>query len=82
MASPNWGPLEAALPPAQMDDWMWMGEVEHEGRVIQRYKNYWTRKYVNIDQDGKAWLVTYDASSKTPDVDPIPLAEAIKRATS
>lgn len=79
MASPNWGPLEAAVPPDQMGEWMWMGMVKHDGRTIEQYKHRDSRRYVNIDQDGKAWRLRFTGSD-TPSAEQVPLAEAIAEA--
>lgn len=81
MASPNWKLLEAALPAAQLGDWMWMDTVERGGRRIEQYKHRDTRQYVNIDQDGRAWSLKWNGSDATPDAEPIDLADAIARAS-
>ena len=42
--NPDWKPLELAVNPAQLDDFMHMGRVGN----IQLYKHRNTRRYLNI----------------------------------
>lgn len=44
----NWAPLELAVPSGQLDNYMYMGRV---GK-IELYKHRFTRRYLNISQDG------------------------------
>ncbi|MEU7802713.1 hypothetical protein AB0B10_25975 [Micromonospora arborensis] len=78
----NWKPLEATLPADQLGDWMYMGRVERGARVIHQYKHRETRRYLNLDEQGQAWQIRYTPDCDVPDVDPIPLADAIARALS
>jgi hypothetical protein len=55
---PEWQPL-LDLGPDVIDDFMWMGCVDLEdGRRLQAYKHYWTRRYVHLDADGNAFVYT------------------------
>lgn len=57
---PNWGPL-LELAPEEIDDFMWMFEVELEdGAIVQAYKHWWTRGYVHLDFGGRAFVFTED----------------------
>jgi hypothetical protein len=81
---PNWGPLEAVLGP-EPGPWMWMGRVRRGDRVIEQYKHKDTRSYLNLDQDAQAWKIAYYPhmpAGSPPDVDPLPVADAIAQATS
>jgi hypothetical protein len=52
---PVWEPLLELLP-EDVDDFMWMGEVElTDGTRIQLYKHYWTRRYLPVDLGGRVW---------------------------
>lgn len=72
--APNWGPLETALRPEMpVEDWMWMCTVEVDGVRIEQYKHIDTRRYLNLDEDGCAYRVTYTGPDWTPwDGTPIP----------
>lgn len=55
---PDWEPLRAIVA-SIVDDFMWMFEVELEdGRRLQAYKHYWTRRYLHLDDDGRAFVFT------------------------
>jgi hypothetical protein len=69
---PSWRSLEAALPRDQWADWMWMGRVHHDGRVIEQYKHAVTRQYLNLDHEGGAWRVEYTDPDAEPEVRPVP----------
>lgn len=57
---PNWEPL-LELAPEEIDDFMWMFEVELEdGAMVQAYKHWWTRRYVHLDFGGRAFVFTED----------------------
>jgi hypothetical protein len=57
---PNWEPL-LELAPEEIDDFMWMFEVELEdGAMVQAYKHWWTRGYVHLDFAGRAFVFTED----------------------
>jgi hypothetical protein len=53
--APIWEPLLELLP-EDIDDFMWMGEVElTDGTQIQLYKHYWTRRYICVDLGGRVF---------------------------
>lgn len=53
---PVWEPLEE-LAGKQVEGFMWMFEVELEdGRVLHAYKHYWTRGYIHLTLDGRAFV--------------------------
>lgn len=54
--TPEWEPL-LDLAPDHVDDFMWMYAVElDDGTRIQAYKHYWTREYLFLDGEGKAYV--------------------------
>ena len=53
---PDWRPL-LELAPDHVDDFMWMFEVESEdGARIHAYKHRWTRRYLHLDCEGRAFF--------------------------
>jgi hypothetical protein len=55
--TPDWDPLEAVL---CSDDlcahFMWMADVELEdGTIVNEYKHRWTRQYLRLADDGRAF---------------------------
>jgi hypothetical protein len=53
---PIWEPL-LELVPEDIEDFMWMGEVVlTDGTQIQLYKHYWTRRYIQLDLGGRAFV--------------------------
>lgn len=57
---PVWEPL-LGLARIYVDEFMWMFEIELENGVrLQTYKHYWTRRYLYLDGEGKAWLYRED----------------------
>jgi hypothetical protein len=65
---PIWDPLLELLP-EDIDDFMWMGEVElTDGTRIQLYKHYWTRRYLPVDLGGRVWgAIDDDRYEEAPD---------------
>jgi hypothetical protein len=54
--SPQWQPL-LDLAPDQIDDFMWMHEIELEsGLRVHAYKHRETRRYLHLDIDGRAFV--------------------------
>lgn len=51
---PNWDPLHAALPLEHCDGFMWMHRETWSGRTIEYYKHGITRRYLLLDQHGRA----------------------------
>jgi hypothetical protein len=52
----EWEPL-LDLAPAHVADFMWMGSVELRDKTrLQLYKHYWTRDYLHLDGEGRAFV--------------------------
>jgi hypothetical protein len=66
--TPVWEPLQAAVGD-QCREFMFMGKIG----TIYLYKHVWTRRYINLDRDGKAYQFTGDG------YEPMPFAEAIEK---
>ena len=53
---PDWRPLTRVMDEELVGTFMWMYEVETSTSLrIQAYKHIFTRRYVHLDQDGRAW---------------------------
>ncbi len=56
---PVWQPL-LDLASDHIDDFMWMFAVELEdGRRLEAYKHWWTRRYIHLALDGRAFAYEY-----------------------
>jgi hypothetical protein len=54
--APEWEPL-LNLAPDHVVDFMWMGTVQLvDGTRLQVYKHYWTRNYLHLSEDGRAFV--------------------------
>lgn len=54
--APEWEPL-LNLVPDHVVDFMWMGTVQlTDGTRLQIYKHYWTRRYLHLSEDGRAFV--------------------------
>jgi hypothetical protein len=54
--TPNWEPL-LDLTPDHIGDFMWMFEVKlADGTPLHAYKHYWTRRYIHLTCDGRAFV--------------------------
>ncbi len=54
--APEWEPL-LNLAPDHVIDFMWMGTVQlTDGTRLQAYKHYWTRGYLHLAEDGRAFV--------------------------
>lgn len=54
--APEWEPL-LNLAPDLVVDFMWMGTVQlTDGTRLQMYKHYWTRNYLHLSADGRAFV--------------------------
>jgi hypothetical protein len=54
--TPEWEPL-LNLAPDHVVDFMWMGAVRlADGTRLQVYKHYWTRRYLHLAEDGRAFV--------------------------
>jgi hypothetical protein len=59
--TPEWKPL-LDLAPDRIDDFMWMFEVELEtGTRLHAYKHRWTRRYLHLACDGRAFAYCGDS---------------------
>jgi hypothetical protein len=54
--APEWEPL-LNLAPDHVVDFMWMGTIQlTDGTRLQAYKHYWTRGYLHLSEDGRAFV--------------------------
>ncbi len=53
---PDWGPLHAAIPIEHCNGFMWMQRFAWNGEVVESYKHGITRRYINLDHRGHAYL--------------------------
>ncbi len=54
--APEWEPL-LNLAPDHVVDFMWMGTIRLvDGTRLQVYKHYWTRRYMHLSEDGRAFV--------------------------
>jgi hypothetical protein len=54
--APEWEPL-LHLAPDHVGDFMWMFAVQLvDGTRLQAYKHYWTRDYLHLSEDGRAFV--------------------------
>lgn len=54
--APEWEPL-LSLAPDHVVDFMWMGTVQLvDGTRLQAYKHCWTRDYLHLSDDGRAFV--------------------------
>jgi hypothetical protein len=56
VGEPNWAPLEAALPAAELENFMYMGSAGE----IELYKHKFTRRYLNISRDARTFYQCLD----------------------
>jgi hypothetical protein len=55
--TPVWQPLLDLVGTYGAKDFMWMFEVELEdGRSLHAYKHRWTRRYIHLTVDGRAFV--------------------------
>jgi len=56
LREPEWEPL-LNFAPDHVVDFMWMYAVElTDGTRLQAYKHYWTRDYLHLDDEGRAFI--------------------------
>jgi len=54
--APEWEPL-LNFAPDHVEDFMWMETVQlTDGTRLQAYKHYWTRRYLHLSEDGRAFV--------------------------
>jgi len=65
---PEWEPL-LNFAPDHVVDFMWMYAVElTDGTRLQAYKHYWTRDYLHLDDEGRAFI--YVGKERYEEVNP------------
>lgn len=65
---PEWEPL-LNFAPDHVVDFMWMGTIQlTDGTRIQAYKHYWTRDYLHLSEDGRAFV--YVPKTRYEEVNP------------
>jgi hypothetical protein len=68
-----------AFAPDEVPDFMWMFRDFLEGGiVVEAYKHTWTRQYLHLDTDGRAYVFT--GGSSYEEVDPAELLTDVLRA--
>jgi len=78
---PLWDPLLKVLSEKRVVQFMFMGEVLCEsGTRIFLYKHIWSRRYINLDQQGQAYQ--FRTSEQGSHYVPVELLGAIRRASS
>ncbi len=74
---PEWEPL-LNFAPEHVVDFMWMGTMElTDGTRLQAYKHYWTREYLHLDNEGRAFV--YVGKERYEEVNPPWLLRAVLR---
>jgi hypothetical protein len=67
--SPKWEPL-LRLARVYVGEFMWMGEVRLRGGIsLHLYKHYWTRRYLHLTEDGRAFFFRGDLERSDSDED-------------
>jgi hypothetical protein len=65
---PEWEPL-LNFAPDHVGDFMWMFAVRlTDGTRLQAYKHYWTRDYLHLDDEGRAFI--YAGKQRYEEVNP------------
>ena len=74
--NPDWEPLNTMATDDIRDTFMWMYAVElSDGRRLQAYKHYATRRYVHLDAERRAWAYTRSGHYMRVDI-----ADALEQA--
>lgn len=56
LREPEWEPL-LSFAPDHVVDFMWMYGIQlTDGTRVQAYKHYWTRNYLHLDDEGRAFV--------------------------
>jgi hypothetical protein len=75
--APEWEPL-LNLAPDHVVDFMWMGTVQlTDGNRLQMYKHYWTRGYLHLAEDGRAFV--FVPKTRYEEVNPLWLLRRVLR---
>jgi hypothetical protein len=76
----EWGPLRE-LVTSLLDDFMYMFAVDLEdGRRLHAYKHYYTRCYVHLDSEGRAFA--YTDSDRYVEINPLFAIDEVLKAHS
>jgi hypothetical protein len=68
VGEPEWEPL-LNFAPDHIVDFMWMYAVQlTDGTRVQAYKHYWTRNYLHLDDEGRAFV--YVGKERYEEVNP------------
>lgn len=68
VCEPEWEPL-LNFAPDHVGDFMWMYTVQlTDGTRLQAYKHYWTRDYLHLDDEGRAFI--YAGNDRYEEVNP------------
>jgi len=54
---PVWEPLQAVVG-SRCREFMFMGQIASESGMIFSYKHIWTRRYLDLDREGRAYRYT------------------------
>lgn len=74
---PEWEPL-LNFAPDHIGDFMWMFAVQlTDGTRLQAYKHYWTRQYLHLEDEGRAFI--YAGNERYEEVNPPWLLRMILR---
>jgi len=67
---PDWRPLENLLCSDELcAHFMWMGDIELEdGTIVNEYKHRWTRQYLHLADDGRAFIYVGDERYQEADL--------------
>lgn len=66
--APEWEPL-LNFAPDHIGDFMWMYGIQlTDGTRVQAYKHYWTREYLHLDDEGRAFI--YVGKQRYEEVNP------------
>lgn len=76
----HWASLETLFSTRSCADFMYMFSTQHNGVVIYNYKHRMTRKYLNLDHDGRAYRFIPGTPGETGTYQLIPLGDAIAHA--
>jgi hypothetical protein len=66
---PDWTALQRLVEMEVMGDFMWMGEIAlADGTAVHMYKHYWTRRYLHLGDDGRAFYYVWPDKDVGPDM--------------
>ncbi|MFT3864866.1 MAG: hypothetical protein QM729_11390 [Solirubrobacterales bacterium] len=73
---PDWRPL-LSVAPDEVPDFMWMfRDFLEDGAVVEAYKHTWTRQYLHLDSNGRAYAFV---GAGYEEVDPYALLKQVLR---